>query len=1228
MFNTRREGRRAEHARRHAGSMFATSALALAALAAGGAGSASAAPNPFSAALAPIAFTGLTTTAAAVDPPADWAVTGTTARMELAFRAPALTTPLADFPVAVRLTPDRIDYASTNKDNLFFVDPSDPSSRLPYEVEKWTPGGESVVWVKAPHVADGGKIELYYGGTGVSAVDPHQVWDSASAAVYHFADASAPLTDSTGKTAAGTPHGGPTLGTGELGSGLALDGVDDNGDLGFPGDGSPSLTASAWVNVTPEMLSASASYSAILARDVYGGAAPGEVMFLGMYQGKLLTRFVVNGVIKQMGGSITAGWHQITTTYNGSNAYTYVDGQQVATIAATGTLGSSGNVPMTVGSYSNSEGFFPMTVDEARIATVARSADWIATEYLSDADKLLTYGLPETIGGALAMQVSEPTPNEQIAVSTVHLTGQTSKGGPVSYTLDGGAPVTVDHSGSSFDVVIDDLKTGSHTFVVSAAASDDATDKVTKTITFSVVGTASPAKPSDPAPADGAQVTGDSADLSVHVADPTSDPLDVTFHGVVDHALDASSDMATSGTLGGAPATALPTGGKAFSAGDYQAAARTDGAYATTTSQTDSVYQRYDVAVGTVPADQDTVAVHWRGHADHTVNLYAWNFQLARWTQVGTGFAAGAKDFDIDADIDAHTMVSDGKARLMAYRGIPANPLTARIPGPGDFDFSFAWMSDTQFYTESYPDYYTSMTQDVLDQKDARKTAYTFHLGDIVETWNVEQQWKNADASMKLLDDAGMPYGVLPGNHDNGSSPDDAHHVLYDKYFGEQRFTGKPWYGGDYKDNQDHYDLMTVGGVDFIMMYLGYAVDDDEIAWARNVLAQYPDRKAIVAMHDYQKPGGELSTDGADPKKLHDDLIMQSPNVFLTISGHLQGTGVKIEKLGDHNVTEVEADYQDGPLGGGGFYRYLQFDTQDGLLYINTTSPVTHQTQYFGDAADTLVFSVPLTTDSPRTLATDSVGVTTAGQEIGHVDDVASGDRASVTLHDLQPGTDQQWYATATDPSGNTVQSDTWSFTTPAAPGDGDGDGNPGDGGDQSPGDGGDQNPGDGGDQTPTGDNQTPAAGTPAPVVTVQPPSGATPVGGQGTPPVDRTAPKATGLKVVGKPAAHGSLQLALKLSEPAQMRVTLLRAVTGRKVGKLCKAQTKRSARGKVCTRWISAGTLTKQVASGSRTLKLALGSKPAGRYRATITLRDAAGNATKAQTLSFTVGKATKKH
>ena len=96
---------------------------------------------------------------------------------------------------------------------------------------------------------------------------------------------------------------------------------------------------------------------------------------------------------------------------------------------------------------------------------------------------------------------------------------------------------------------------------------------------------------------------------------------------------------------------------------------------------------------------------------------------------------------------------------------------------------------------------------------------YVAHVGDIVNVATTASQWTNADAAMDILDAAGIPYGVVPGNHDDSDGDTNSN-----SYFGVSRFTGKPFYGGTYQtnDNQNNYTLFSSSGMDFIVVNLDY----------------------------------------------------------------------------------------------------------------------------------------------------------------------------------------------------------------------------------------------------------------------------------------------------------------------------------------------------------------------------------------------------------------------
>jgi hypothetical protein len=102
--------------------------------------------------------------------------------------------------------------------------------------------------------------------------------------------------------------------------------------------------------------------------------------------------------------------------------------------------------------------------------------------------------------------------------------------------------------------------------------------------------------------------------------------------------------------------------------------------------------------------------------------------------------------------------------------------------------------------------------------------------------------------------------------------------------------------------------------------------------------------------------------------------------------------------------------------------------------------------------------------------------------------------------------------------------------------------------------------------------------------------------------------------------AAAGT-NLAIDLSEPATVTVTVAQRVSGRVVRGRCSTRAKR---GHPCTRSHVVRTLTFTAVKGRNVLRLRLAGLHPGSYTATVSVRDSAGHHSRTFTLSFSVKKA----
>ncbi len=266
----------------------------------------------------------------------------------------------------------------------------------------------------------------------------------------------------------------------------------------------------------------------------------------------------------------------------------------------------------------------------------------------------------------------------------------------------------------------------------------------------------------------------------------------------------------------------------------------------------------------------------------------------------------------------------------------PFSPLPSPTPKPEPF--TIAWMSDTQYYSRSHPQVFLIMTQWLVENHEKENIVYMGFTGDIVHN-GTAKEWKNAEDALGLLDGV-LPYGVLAGNHDVGTSKKD--YSGYGERFGEGRFD-KPFFGGSYENNRGHYDLIEAGGMELIFVYMGWGVDDAGIEWINGVLQGYPQRLAVLMFHDYLSTNGDHTSLG---QTLFERTVVPNKNVKFVLCGHNHGVARRADAVDDDGdgtpdriVYQILADYQGEPKGGNGFLRLLRFNPALGRVEVSAYSP-------------------------------------------------------------------------------------------------------------------------------------------------------------------------------------------------------------------------------------------------------------------------------------------------
>lgn len=301
---------------------------------------------------------------------------------------------LASVAVMVKLDPSRIDYASTaaNGADLRFTDAT--GAVLPHEIESWTSGGTSIVWVGLPSIAASSSVDvwMFYGdATAPDAQAPASIWDASYVGVWHLAGATdsakAHVSTNNGATPA-TRDGNPALAF--TGSQLFDTGASEY-LAKWTLEGWFRAATAAQSGATPtEPISRGDNYQLQWSCNSSTYCRTANVLVGGTYEEATL-------------GTMTAGtWYHVVATYDGSDLTTYVDGTEVESKKVGGPAASFTGAAWIGRGRVAGAGTFAGDIDEVRISNVARPPAYASFNYRSTSDALVTYG-PELANPSLAL---------------------------------------------------------------------------------------------------------------------------------------------------------------------------------------------------------------------------------------------------------------------------------------------------------------------------------------------------------------------------------------------------------------------------------------------------------------------------------------------------------------------------------------------------------------------------------------------------------------------------------------------------------------------------------------------------------------------------------------------------------------------------------------------------------------------------------------------------------
>jgi len=278
--------------------------------------------------------------------------------------------------------------------DIIFTSDSAGQNRLDHEIDTYDASSGAIdLWVRIPllsHTADT-TIYMWYGNAAVSVSQENKpgVWSNGYAAVYHLGNGTSTTAfDSTG---ANSGEISASAISSPIGGGISLDGSGSQYML-LPNSSSlkptAALTLEAWVNPTSV-----GSWNKVFSVDYHangGWSSPFQAYSLS-------TVGTVSNPVFQVSNNATiyyaaAGtvlplsrWSHLVGTFDGQTSHIFVNGVEDPTgIPVPGNIDYGTSKAVVVGKdsiYSSASDAWNGRLDELRVSSVARTADWVATEY-------------------------------------------------------------------------------------------------------------------------------------------------------------------------------------------------------------------------------------------------------------------------------------------------------------------------------------------------------------------------------------------------------------------------------------------------------------------------------------------------------------------------------------------------------------------------------------------------------------------------------------------------------------------------------------------------------------------------------------------------------------------------------------------------------------------------------------------------------------------------------
>ncbi|MDH3582927.1 MAG: ThuA domain-containing protein, partial [Phycisphaerae bacterium] len=251
--------------------------------------------------------------------------------------------------------------------------------------------------------------------------------------------------------------------------------------------------------------------------------------------------------------------------------------------------------------------------------------------------------------------------------------------------------------------------------------------------------------------------------------------------------------------------------------------------------------------------------------------------------------------------------------------------------------FRIVVIPDTQWAVQKWPHLVDRMTEWIAENRQAQNIKCVLHVGDMVQDGWKEQEWKRFDQSMRRLDGK-VPYVLAVGNHDFDKLQGKRSAVLFNRFFPRSRLAAQAGFGDSFpKGASDNtYLTFAAGSAKWLVVSLKFHPDDNELAWANEVVARHRDHHAIILTHHY------LTHKGRDVpgEKIWEQLVRRHGNIRFVICGHLSTVHYVDTADKGNKVYQMLFDWQnDRQPDNNSYLALIELDPEKKKIAVRAYSP-------------------------------------------------------------------------------------------------------------------------------------------------------------------------------------------------------------------------------------------------------------------------------------------------